>query len=91
MCIKTCPTVYECGVYGYRWIAMRSLDLERAYQEERRADIMRAAARRRLVQEVSAAQPEPSPERFYSSLLVHLGCVLTGWGVRLQARYGAGC
>jgi hypothetical protein len=70
---------------------MRSLDLERAYQEERRNDIMRAAARRRVIKEVSAAQPKARPERLYSTLLVHLGCVLTGWGVRLQARYGAGC
>jgi hypothetical protein len=70
---------------------MRSLDLERAYQEERRNDIMRAAAKRRLIEEVSAAQPEPRRERFYSALLVRLGCMLSGWGMRLRGRYAAGC
>jgi hypothetical protein len=70
---------------------MRSLDLERAYQEERRKDMMRAAAKRRLIEEVSAAQPEPGPERFYSAWLVRLGCWLTGLGARLQARYSVEC
>jgi hypothetical protein len=70
---------------------MRSLDLERAYQEERRNDVMRAAAKRRLIEEVSAAQPEPRPESFYSAWLVRLGCMLARWGVRRQVRHGAGC
>jgi hypothetical protein len=70
---------------------MRSLDLERAYQEERRKDSMRAAARRRLIEEASAAEPERGPEGFYSALLARLGCLLAGWGERLQARYSAEC
>jgi hypothetical protein len=70
---------------------MRSLDLERAYQEERRRDRMRAAARRRLIEEASVAEPEPRLERFYSPLLVRIGCWLTGLGARLQARYSTEC
>jgi hypothetical protein len=70
---------------------MRSLDLERAYQEERRNDRMRAAAKRRLIEEVSTAEPEPRPERFYSALLVRIGCWLTSLGARLQVQDSAEC
>lgn len=55
--------------------------------EERRKDMMREAERRRLVKAVMSAQPKP--KRFYDRLLAGLGRSLTGWGVRLQARYGA--
>jgi hypothetical protein len=70
---------------------MRSLDLERAYQEERRNDMMRRAAKQRLIKEASVAEPEPRPERFLSALLVRIGCWLTGLGARLQVRDSAEC
>ena len=72
--------------YTQKGANMINLDLELAYQEERRKDLMREAERRRLVKAVVAAQPKPN--RFYDPLLAGLGCLLTGWGLRLQARYG---
>jgi hypothetical protein len=56
-------------------------------EEERRKDMIRRAEKQRLIRAVKAAQPRPT--RFYDGLLAGLGCWLTGWGVRLQARYGA--
>jgi hypothetical protein len=70
---------------------MRSLDLERAYQEERRNDMMRRAAKRRLIEEASVPEPEPRPERFYSALLVRVGCWLASLGALLQVRDRAEC
>jgi hypothetical protein len=55
-------------------------------EEERRKDMMREAEKQRLIRAVKAAQPRPT--RFYDRLLASLGRLLTGWGVRLQARYG---
>lgn len=68
---------------------MLNLDLELAYRAERRKDIMRDAERRRLVKAVLAAQPKPN--RLYDPLLAGFGRLLIGWGLRLQARYGASC
>ncbi|MEJ2558985.1 MAG: hypothetical protein P8186_22770 [Anaerolineae bacterium] len=68
---------------------MLNVDLELAYREERRKDAMREAERRRLVRTVLAAQPKPA--RFHGRLLAGLGRLLIGWGLRLQARYGATC
>ena len=55
-------------------------------EEERRKDMMREAERQRLIRAIKAARPRP--KRFYDRLLAGLGRSLTGWGVRLQARYG---
>jgi hypothetical protein len=77
------------GWYIHKGATMINLDLELAYQEERRKDMMREAEKRRLVKAILAAQPRPS--RFYAPVLVGLGRLLTGWGLRLQARYGASC
>lgn len=66
---------------------MISLGEALAYGEERRKDMIREAEKRRLVKAVLAAQPKPN--KFYDHLLAGLGRSLTGWGLRLQARYGA--
>jgi hypothetical protein len=83
----TCFDKY--GWYIHKGANMINLDLELAYREERCKDMMREAERRRLVKAILAAQPRPN--RFYHPVLVGLGCVLIGWGLRLQARYGASC
>ncbi len=60
-----------------------------AHITERSQDMIRKAERQRLIDTVLAAQPKP--DRFYDPLLAGLGRVLTDWGLRLQARYDAGC
>ncbi len=56
---------------------------------ERSQDMIRKAERQRLIDTVLAAQPKP--DRFYDPMLAGLGRLLTDWGLRLQARYDAGC
>jgi hypothetical protein len=77
------------GWYIHKGATMINLDLELAYQDERRKDMMRKAEKRRLVKAILAARPRPN--RFYAPVLVGLGRLLTGWGLRLQARYGSSC
>ena len=60
--------------------------LDEVIQEERRKDMLRAAAQRRLVAQARASR---RPERIYSGALVWLGRWLEARGQRLQARYGA--
>jgi len=60
--------------------------IDEAIQEERRKDMLRAAAQRRLVAQARASR---RPKRLYSGALVWLGRWLEAWGRRLQARYGA--
>ena len=60
--------------------------IDEAIKEEQRQDLLRAAARRRLIAQASAAKRRP--ERRYSPVLARLGCWLEMWGRSLQTRYG---
>jgi hypothetical protein len=60
--------------------------IDEAVKEEQRKDLLRTAARRRLIAQASAAKQRP--ERLYSPMLVQLGCWLETWGRSLQMRYG---
>jgi hypothetical protein len=60
--------------------------IDEAIKEEQRQDMLRDAARRRLIAQARVAGRRP--RRIYSPLLVRLGCWLETWGCRLQARYG---
>ena len=60
--------------------------IDESIKEEQRKDLLRAAARRRLIAQASAARQRPG--RLYSPLLVRLGCWLETWGRSLQTRYG---
>ena len=60
--------------------------IDEAIKEEQRKDLLREAARRRLIAQASAAKRRP--ERLYSPVLVRLGCWLETWGRSLQTRYG---
>ena len=60
--------------------------IDEAMKEEQRKDLLRAAARRRLLAQASGTKQRP--ERLYSPMLVRLGCWLETWGRNLQTRYG---
>ncbi len=68
---------------------MISIELGLAHMRERSQEMIREAARQRLIRTIMAAQPKP--DRFYDRVLAGLGRVLTDWGLRLQARYDARC
>jgi hypothetical protein len=60
--------------------------IDEQVQKQRFADMVRAAQRDLLANELAAA---PSQHiRFYNPILVRLGRWLEAWGYRLQARYG---
>ena len=60
--------------------------IDEAVREEQRRDMLREAARRRLIAQARVADRRPG--RIYSPTLVRLGRWLETWGCRLQARYG---
>jgi hypothetical protein len=60
--------------------------IDEAIKEEQRQDLLREAARRRLIAQARTASRRPV--RVYSPALVRLGRWLETWGCRLQARYG---
>ena len=60
--------------------------IDEAIKEEQRKDLLRDAARRRLIAQVGAAKERPG--RRYSPALVRLGRWLEACGRNLQARYG---
>lgn len=60
--------------------------IDESMKEEQRQDLLREAARRRLIAQARAANRRP--RRVYSVVLVRLGCWLESWGRSLQTRYG---
>jgi hypothetical protein len=60
--------------------------IDEAIKEEQRQDLLREAARRRLIAQARAVKRRQ--ERRYSPVLVRLGCWLEIWGRSLQTRYG---
>jgi hypothetical protein len=68
---------------------MMGIEWGLAHITERSQEMIREAERQRLIHAILAAQPKP--DRFYAPVLAGLGRALTGWGLRLQARYGASC
>ncbi len=68
---------------------MMGIEWGLAHITERSQEMIRRAERQRLIDTILAAQPKP--DGFYAPVLAGLGRVLTDWGLRLQARYDAGC
>ncbi len=68
---------------------MMGIEWGLAHITERSQAMLREAERQRLIHTILAAQPQP--DRFYDPVLAGLGRLLTDWGLRLQARYDAGC
>ncbi len=68
---------------------MMGIEWGLAHITERSQAMIHRAERQRLIDMARAAQPKP--DRFYDPLLAGLGRMLTDWGLRLQARYDAGC
>ncbi|HET9223703.1 MAG TPA: hypothetical protein VFO07_14420 [Roseiflexaceae bacterium] len=60
--------------------------IDEAFKEEQRQDLLRDAARRRLIAQAHAAK-QPS-KRLYSPVMVRLGRWLEICGRSLQTRYG---
>jgi hypothetical protein len=60
--------------------------IDEAIKEEQRQDLLREAARRRLI--AQARTVNRRPRRTFSPVLVRLGCWLETWGRSLQTRYG---
>jgi hypothetical protein len=60
--------------------------IDEAIKEEQRQDLLREAARRRLIAQARTARRRPG--RIYSPALVRLGRWLETWGRSLQTRYG---
>jgi hypothetical protein len=60
--------------------------IDEAIKEEQRQDMLRDAARRRLIAQASAARQPP--KRLYSPVMVRLGRWLEIYGRNLQMRYG---
>ena len=60
--------------------------IDEAIKEEQRQDMLREAARRRLIAQARAEKRLPG--RIYSPALVRLGRWLELWGRGLQARHG---
>jgi hypothetical protein len=60
--------------------------IDEAIKEEQRRDLLRDAARRRLIAQARAAERRPG--RLFSSMLVRVGRWLEMCGRSLQTRYG---